>query len=176
MKSTGVVRRIDELGRIVIPKEIRRNLRIKDGEALEIFVDSDLIGLKKFSPMNDLESIAKALVDSVYLSIKQDMIITDRDKIIAASMELKKKYLGLTISSALENYIDNRQGIVKRVDYEINLAEGKNEICPLVINPIVVNGDCIGLVIMLALEKPLEEFDEKIAEIITQFISKNIED
>ena len=158
MKSTGVVRRIDELGRIVIPKEIRRNLRIKDGEALEIFVDSDLIGLKKFSPMNDLE------------------IITDRDKIIAASINLRKKYLGLTISSTVEDFLDNRQTLVKNEPYEISLTEGKSECCPLLINPIVVNGDCIGLVITLAIEKPLDEFDEKVAELITQFISKNIED
>ncbi len=176
MKSTGVVRRIDELGRIVIPKEIRRNLRIKDGEALEIFVDSDLIGLKKFSPMNDLESIAKALVESVYMSSKRDMIITDRDKIIAASINLRKKYLGLTISSTVEDFLDNRQTLVKNEPYEISLTEGKSECCPLLINPIVVNGDCIGLVITLAIEKPLDEFDEKVAELITQFISKNIED
>ena len=85
MKTTGVVRRIDGLGRIVVPKEIRRTLRIRDGEPLEIFVDKDFIALKKYSPMTDFRTLAQILVDSVYDSISLNIFITDRDQCVCGA-------------------------------------------------------------------------------------------
>ena len=105
MKTTGVVRRIDDLGRIVIPKEIRRTLRIHDGESLEIFVDNEIITLKKYSSLNELANVSKILVESINKEINKDIIITDRDNVIAASGVNKKKYMGKNISSYLENVI-----------------------------------------------------------------------
>ena len=90
LKSTGVLRRVDELGRIVIPKEIRKNLKIKNGESLEIFIDSDSVVLKKFSYMSDLNDIAQKCSDSFYDIIKKDIFITDTDNVIASSGNLKK--------------------------------------------------------------------------------------
>jgi AbrB family transcriptional regulator (stage V sporulation protein T) len=93
VKATGIVRRIDDLGRIVIPKEIRRILRIRNGESLEIYIDEpELIVLKKFSPMSELEDFAKEYVDSIYTTVKHNIVITDRDKIIAVAGPLRKKY------------------------------------------------------------------------------------
>ena len=83
MKSTGVVRRVDDLGRIVIPKEIRRTLRIRDGESLEIFVDREMIALKKFSKMSDMDDVSKELVEIINANIKKTVLITDRDKFVA---------------------------------------------------------------------------------------------
>ena len=93
MKTTGVVRRIDDLGRIVIPKEIRKTLRIKDGESVEIFLDSDNIVLKKYSPLEGLPDFYKDYVDSIYSEIGGNVFIVDRDVILAVSGDLKKKYL-----------------------------------------------------------------------------------
>ena len=73
MKTTGVVRRIDDLGRIVIPKEIRRTLRIHDGESLEIFVDNEIITLKKYSSLNELANVSKILVESINKEINKDI-------------------------------------------------------------------------------------------------------
>jgi AbrB family transcriptional regulator (stage V sporulation protein T) len=98
MKSTGVVRRVDDLGRIVIPKEIRRTLRIREGEALEIFVDNEDIILKKYSPMESIEDAAARYVDSFNQVIKHSVIVTDKDRVIAASGSLKKRYLGKQIT------------------------------------------------------------------------------
>ena len=93
MKTTGVIRRIDELGRIVIPKEIRKNLRIKNGESLEVYLDGDSIILKKFSQIESLESISVDYVEAFNQIIKHNIIVTDRDKVVAVSGPLKKKYL-----------------------------------------------------------------------------------
>ena len=116
MKTTGVVRRIDDLGRIVIPKEMRRTLRIRDGESLEIFVDEDFVALKKYSPLNDMASLAKTLADSIYSSINKNIIVTDRDKIIACSgsNSLKKKFLDKSISEDLWNRLANMYGTTDR--------------------------------------------------------------
>ena len=91
MKTTGVVRRIDELGRIVIPKEIRKNLRIKNGDSMEIFLNDEEIVLKKYSPIESLENVLINYVDSFNQVMKHNIIITDRDKVIAISGSLKKK-------------------------------------------------------------------------------------
>ena len=97
MKSTGVVRRVDDLGRIVIPKEIRRTLRIRDGESLEIFVDREMIALKKFSKMSDMNEVAQELVEIINATINKTVLITDRDRFIAGSGSLKKKYIDTNI-------------------------------------------------------------------------------
>ena len=104
MKTTGVVRRIDDLGSIVIPKEIRKTLRIKDGESVEIFLNSDNIVLKKYSPLEGLPDFYKDYVDSIYSEIGNNIVIVDRDKIVAVSGELKKKYFNKSISSIVETY------------------------------------------------------------------------
>ena len=90
MKSTGVVRRIDDLGRIVIPKEIRRNLRIKEGENLEIFIENENIILKKYSMMNKINDLSQELTDAIYTFTKHNVFITDTDSVVAGSGKLKK--------------------------------------------------------------------------------------
>ena len=89
MKSTGVVRRIDDLGRIVIPKEIRRNLKIRDGELMEIFVDMDSIILKKYSKLEDMLSITERITEKLADLSNLNIIVTDRDHILSCS---GKKY------------------------------------------------------------------------------------
>ena len=90
LKSTGVVRRIDDLGRIVIPKEIRKNMKIKDGESVEIYLDSDNIILKKYSPLGNIMEFYKSYVNSIYEAILENIMIVDRDKVVAVAGDLKK--------------------------------------------------------------------------------------
>ena len=152
MKTTGVVRRIDDLGRIVIPKEIRRTLRIHDGESLEIFVDNEIITLKKYSSLNELANVSKILVESINKEINKDIIITDRDNVIAASGVNKKKYMGKNISSYLENVINDR------------------------IYPIIANGDAVGSAIIVSLENNISESEEKLIKIVAEFLGKHVEE
>ena len=98
MSTTGIIRRIDELGRIVIPKEIRKNLRIKNGDNLEILVEGDNITLRKYSQIENLENMANIYADSFYQVLKYNVIITDTDKIVAVGGNMMKKYLNNNIS------------------------------------------------------------------------------
>ena len=158
MKATGIVRRIDELGRVVIPKEIRKTLRIHEGENVEIFVDtSENIILKKFSVMKKLEDFAQNLTDVVNSYIKHNIIITDTDSIIAASGEYKKKYLKQPISNNLLTSIQSIEG-------------------SYIINSISAHGDVVGLVIILSTENQVGQLEEKIANITSSFLSKYLEE
>jgi len=109
MKATGVVRRIDDLGRIVVPKEVRRTMRIKEGESLEIFVDgTDKIVLKKYSPVQNVNDFVSEFVDSIYASNKKDIVITDNEKVIAVAGNYRKDIIGRRITLRLEDKIQKR--------------------------------------------------------------------
>lgn len=176
MKPTGVVRRIDDLGRIVVPKEIRRNLRIRDGESLEIFVDRDVVALKKYSPMGDLEEFSKVLVDAVYQSLKSNIFITDRDDIIAVAGSLKKKYFGKQISEELERLLKERKEIIDEEKRLISITKDLSEDGYLALNTITVNGDPIGLVFILSTDHRVTDTEKQIIRIIAQFLGKHIEE
>ena len=107
MKATGVVRRIDELGRIVIPKEIRRTLKIKEGTPLEIFTEENgQLLLKKYSPIVELGELAKEVCESIYFSTEQNVLIVNMESVIASSGTSKTTYLSKTVDSKLELTID----------------------------------------------------------------------
>ena len=110
MRATGIVRRIDELGRVVIPKEIRRTLRIREGDPLEIYTDRDgEVILKKYSPIGEMSSFAKDYTESLFRSLGHIACIVDRDQVVAASGVSKKELWDKPISPDLENAIQARQ-------------------------------------------------------------------
>ena len=157
MKATGIVRRIDELGRVVIPKEIRRTLRIKDGDPLEIFTDRDELMLKKYSPIATLEKFSEGTTKSLGDLRGCLAVICDTDEILYASGEGRKDYAKKQVSRQLENIMRERRS------YVANLAEG-GDIVPLtddanvnvtaqIIVPIVSGGDCLGAVSLLSSEE-----------------------
>ena len=112
MKATGIVRRIDDLGRVVVPKEIRRTLRIREGDPLEIFTDREgEIILKKYSPIGELSQFAGQYAESLAQSTGHLVCITDRDHVIAAAGNGKKEFEGKPISRQLEELIEDRTGI-----------------------------------------------------------------
>ena len=176
MKTTGVVRRIDDLGRIVIPKEIRKGLRIKNGESLEIFLDSENIVLKKYSPLVNLNDFYKKYVDSIYGSIKENIFIVSRDTIVAVAGDLKKKYQDKNISPEIDNIIQKRINIIEKEFNNLNLIESVNENCSYIVSPIIASGDAIGAVIMISLERALDDYDEKVISIAAKFLGKYIEE
>jgi len=174
MKSTGVVRRIDDLGRIVIPKEIRRSLRIRDGESMEIFVDDELIALKKYSSLDELVNLSLLLVDVVYNDIKKDVLITDMDKVIAYSGKDKKKYLSNSITHNLVQMINERMCVrVSRKDIE--LIEGVSNNSGFIMYPIIANGDACGAVLVLCGDSEINEDDERLVKFVADFLGKHIE-
>ena len=174
MKATGVVRRIDDLGRIVIPKEIRRNLRIRDGESLEIFVDGNNVVLKKFSIMRNVDLYASNLVDSLYSLVKKSAVITDGDSVIACSSNVKE-LLNKSISDNLSSSIKRRESIIEKYNKDLIITDDYSLSCKYVINSVVANGDSVGLVIIFDRDE-ISDDDMLIASLASKILSKSIEE
>lgn len=176
MKATGVVRRIDELGRIVIPKEIRKNLKIRDGESIEIFTDnSNQIILKKYSLSEDYNLIIKSYLESIYATIKKDVLVTDRDKFISGIGEIKREYDQKDISDNLLRMIDKREAKIVNDENKIELINNKTYVGNYLVEPIISSGECIGLFIVLSKNEKLEKVDEQAVKIAANFLGKYIE-
>lgn len=186
MKATGIVRRIDDLGRVVIPKEIRRTLRIREGDPLEIFTDREGgVILKKYSPIGELADFSKEYAESLQQAIGHVVLIADKDTFISVSGSPKKDYIERKISSDLENVMEERRTII--------LGDGLGKIIPLhkddddaeekyvsqVISPIIAEGDAIGAVIILSKNdgegEKLGELELKLAETASLFLGKQME-
>lgn len=172
MKSTGIVRRIDDLGRIVIPKEIRTNLRIKSGDNLEICLKEDEIILKKYSQLETLSDIASKYVDAIYKTIKKNIIITDKDKILIIEGPLKNKYQGKNISKYIENLLDRRIQVVEKNKNLVKIVENIDEMCTFSFSPIILQGDVVGSVIILSNDVSLSEVEEKLTVILSKLLSE----
>ena len=171
MKTTGIIRRIDDLGRIVIPKELRKNLRIKNGDTLEVFVDMDSIILKKYSLMESIEDMASRYVDSFNSVIKHNIIICDKDRVIAASGNLRKNYLGKNISEFTDRSIERRDNFVERQKKTFSFVEGIEDSGYYSFSSIVNNGDTLGAVIIISVSRPISDSEEKLAPILSSLLS-----
>ena len=172
MKTTGVVRRIDELGRIVIPKEIRKTMRIRDGENVEIYVDHDQIILRKYSLVKRLGDFAQDFTDSMHSFLKHNVIITDNDSIIAVSGNLKKDFQNKELSEKMINLITRRENILEKHKKTLEIVQDTEIECTYVMKPIIVNGDMMGMVIILSTDDKITELEEKIALIAANFFNK----
>lgn len=176
MKATGVVRRIDDLGRIVIPKEIRKNLRIKNGENLEIFIDEkDNIILRKYSQIDKLKDIAKEVVEAIQLITKKTAIITNTDTFIAISGSLKKEYQDEPLSGQIIKGMHNRKDIFHPEEALIEMSEEKKETTSYIFCPIIASGDVIGSIMLLSKKEKVTESDLQTAKIVANFLAKHIE-
>ena len=177
MKATGIVRRIDDLGRVVIPKEIRRTLRIREGDPLEIFVDRDgEVILKKYSPISELSDFAKEYADALYDSLGHTVLICDRDTIISVSGVSKKEYLNKNIGDLVEKVMDDRNSVVMTDESEISIVDGiKETVTSYTVGPIIANGDPIGAVIILSKDKIIGDVEHKAVETAASFLAKQME-
>ncbi len=177
MKATGIVRRIDDLGRVVIPKEIRRTLRIREGDPLEIFVDRDgEVILKKYSPISELSDFAKEYAEALFDSLGHPVLICDRDAFIAVAGGSKKEYLNKNISDVIEKSMEDRSSLLETSERQVAIVDGQEEtIASYTIGPIVANGDPIGAVVILSKEKTLGEVEQKAVETAAGFLARQME-
>ena len=179
MKATGIVRRIDDLGRVVIPKEIRRTLRIREGDPLEIFTDSDgEVIFKKYSPIGEMSSFAEQYAEVLGKVSKRPILICDTDHIIAASGIPKKEVLERRISSVLEEYMEARKTFIASENNTEKLLPMENvDKSASLMYPIISAGDLAGAVIMLFDEKRAlpTESEIKLIQAASAFLSKHIE-
>ena len=180
MKATGIVRRIDDLGRVVIPKEIRRTLRIREGDPLEIYTATDgEVIFKKYSPVGELSEFAAQYADVLSRISAMPTLICDRDHVIAAAGVSKREFLERRITPILENYMENRRSYsahANSVD-EVQTVEGV-EHAAAVIYPIIAAGDVTGAVVMLKGERVQIPTDTelKLAQSAAAFLGKQMEE
>lgn len=179
MKATGIVRRIDDLGRIVIPKEIRRTLRIREADPLEIYTDREgEIILKKYSPIGEMGSFAKQYAESMAQVSGHIALITDRDQFIAVSGGMKN-LLGKSISKDLEDKIDHRESVVatKGDRNFIQIHGDVDNVHHEAISPIICEGDVIGSVILVETDHKsrMGEVEQKLIQSAAGFLGRQME-
>ena len=179
MKATGIVRRIDELGRVVVPKELRTQLRIDEGDAIEIFTESNGgIVLKKFSALWGLRTEAQGYVEALEQSTNCHALITDKDQVIAGSEAIKSMQERST-SNALKKVANDRRSIIvhrDQLEKESYLEWPRDYgLRSLVIAPIISpTGDLLGTVLLATTDRELNEFEQKVAETAASFLSKQV--
>ena len=180
MKATGIVSRIDDLGRVVIPKEIRRTMRIREGDPLEIYTDSNgEVIFKKYSQIGELTLFINQYTEILYRSSGHCVIVCDKDHVISVAGIPKRELLERRISSALEDIMENRTIYIydnKDKNY-INPIEGSEKYC-LVAIPIISSGDCTGAIMFINNDdnKDLSETDVKLIEVAASFLGKQMEE
>lgn len=182
MKATGIVRRIDELGRIVIPKEIRRTLRLREGDPVEIYTgENGEIVLRKHSVMGDLNEFALQFADSLAKTAGYPTCITDRDSVVAVSGVSKKDFSGKRITRQLEQAMEDRTTFMapdRRTDFFPILEDvSGDKMMSFVGTPIISNGDPVGSVIMFSPDtgKTIGDTEAKLTQSAAAVLGKQLE-
>lgn len=181
MKATGIVRRIDDLGRVVIPKEIRRTMRIREGDPLEIYTDSNgEVIFKKYSLVGELSSFAAQYCDVLFRSINVPVIICDRDHVIAVSGLAKKEIMDRRISTDLERLMESREHFVSNFSQTLVPVEGIQRNAHVAF-PIIGGGDVSGAVVLFqngegAASSIPSETEIKLAQVAATFLGKQMEE
>ncbi|MBQ9415199.1 MAG: AbrB/MazE/SpoVT family DNA-binding domain-containing protein [Clostridia bacterium] len=180
MKATGIVRRIDDLGRVVIPKEIRRTMRIREGDPLEIFTETNgEVIFKKYSPVGEISSFAAGYADVMSRACGIPVIICDRDHVVSSGGLPKAELRDHRLSPALEDLMESRQPYIApkggAILAPIEGSERRITVCA----PIVTNGDVIGAVCLLQSDEkspPPTEGDIRLVQVAASFLGKQMDD
>ena len=180
MKATGIVRRIDDLGRVVIPKEIRRTMRIREGDPLEIYTDREgEVIFKKYSPIGELAAFAGEYAETLYKTCALAVIICDRDAVIATAGVSRKEYGEKALSEELEKIIEGRSLYVHKEGMARipAVAEGGSHTVRCAM-PILAEGDIVGCVVSLAADDkpaPMADVESKLIQTAAGFLGRQLE-
>ena len=179
MKATGIVRRIDDLGRVVIPKEIRRTLRIREGDPLEIYTERDgEVIFKKYSPMGDLSQQAAQICDAVFKNTGRTAVVSDRDCVIAVAGIARRDLLDKHNAPELLQLMEQRRPYrLQEGDRPIPICEHTDRYTLAVAAPILSEGDLMGCVVLLAEENETvaTEAEPKLAQTVAAFLGRQME-
>ena len=179
MQDTGMVRRIDELGRVVIPKEIRKTLRIKEGDPLEIYTDKEELVLKKYSPMASLGDFSPSVAEGIEKITDNSCIITDTDKVLFVSGK-DKSLEGKNLSDKMNGIMKERKSVLISCGdggEAVKITDSDKGAENQIIVPIVSNGDCYGTVVVFDNDKTrrFNSGDVKFARLCAFVLSKQFE-
>ena len=178
MKATGIVRRIDDLGRVVIPKEIRRTMRIREGDPLEIYTDKDgEVIFKKYSPIGELSDFAAQICDSLHKSTDAIAAVCDRDTVIAISGGAKRELMDKRISAGLERIMEGRSSYRLNGGSCIPVSDGEEKFCVSVAAPVVSEGDVMGCVLFICQNGggACSDIEFTLAQTVASFLGKQME-
>ena len=178
MKATGIVRRIDDLGRVVIPKEIRRTMRIREGDPLEIYTDKEGgVIFKKYSPVNELGDFAGQYAETLFKTSGFPVCITDKDSIIATAGVAKKDLYDKPVSDEMERVMEEKTAFVCTENKKVHVTDHYDKYTAGVISPIISEGDVLGnVVVMRADEKEkMTDVELKLANAASMFLAKQME-
>ena len=178
MKATGIVRRIDDLGRVVIPKEIRRTMRIREGDPLEIYTDHDgEVIFKKYSPIGELHSFASSYAETLNKSCGLKVVICDRDTVIACAGVPKKEYVESKISAEADELIEMRSEYAWTEGESEKFITSRSNEKISVLCPITMSGDIIGAVASITDDKtPADHMEKKMIQTAASFLSRQLEE
>lgn len=176
MKATGIVRRIDDLGRVVIPKEIRRTMRIREGDPLEIYTDREGgVIFKKYSPVADIGTFAHDVCSSLYAAAGMFCAVCDCDSVIAFAGSGKKDIIERSISPELDELIESRKSYLSDSG-ELRLTSDKSSPVVCAAAPIISSGDMLGVVAFIETgDKKPSDGEGKLLSAAAMFISKQLE-
>ena len=179
MKATGMIRKIDDLGRVVIPKEIRKTLRIREGDPMEIYVEKNgEIILKRYAPLGDIVDEVICLADVLAKNTGFSVYITDTQSVIASNSKSKRNNIDRAISTELLDLLEERMLFINKGDNEIKITEKDSENMYLsqVISPIISDGDIIGSIILFSegTRKNPTETEIKMLQVATDFLSSQM--
>ena len=174
MKATGIVRKVDELGRIVLPKDIRRSLNLKVGTPMEIYINGNSLILKEYSQLQNFKTQSDIFVECLSKNLECDTVITDLSNVIASYGKVKKIADNIGISSALEDIMNQRKTVIhNKPKNALNLIQTDlSNYIAFLISPIIVNGDCLGSIICLSSNKEFTPTDVKCVNILNCLLAK----
>ena len=178
MKATGIVRRIDDLGRVVIPKEIRRTMLIREGDPIEIYTSNDgEVIFKKYSPINELSEGASQAAEVISKLGGAPVLIFDRDHVVACAGAMKKEFIERRLSPALEELLEHRKAFVYNGEATLFPIEGISR-AALAAAPIISSGDITGAVVFLSPDSSSRgtELHLTLVQAAAMFLGKQIED
>ena len=178
MKATGIVRRIDDLGRVVIPKEIRRTLKIREGDPLEIFTNHDgEVIFKKYSPIGELGEFASQYAETLYKTSGYPVCITDKDSIIAIAGASKKDFFEKPFSNDVEKIMEEKTSFIAKGDKRLSVTDSTPNYTAGVVCPIISDGDTIGNVIVMQddVRQNVSDTELKLANAASMFLAKQME-
>ena len=178
MKATGIVRRIDDLGRVVIPKEIRRTMRIREGDPLEIYTDREGgVIFKKYSPIGELSEFASKYAESLYKTSGMPVCITDKDSIIATAGAPRKELVEKPLSSDMEKIMQEKTSFICTDGKRLKLTDQSDKYTLGVVSPIIAEGDAIGNVVIMkeSDDARITDVEVKLAGAASMFLGKQME-
>lgn len=176
MLDTGITRKIDGMGRLVIPKELRERFNIKEDDYLEFCIINEGLVIKKYSKLGKLQSLAQELTDTLNKYLGAEVLIAERDKVLAYSGVYKEKYLNQNISNKLIKSIKRRESLFEKYSKDLEIINNDIIMCSYINETVVANCEEVGLICVYRTDKSVDEMDLKIVKIVSSFLTKYLED